>query len=80
MLPVLLAEEPDTEAWTLPTALAWSGGTYLETRPHKCANGKEECTFCDPRVLVEFTVVSDVLEVSGAMQLQKQMTTCIHGH
>lgn len=30
VLPVLLAEEPDTEAWTLPTALAWSGGTYLE--------------------------------------------------
>lgn len=29
VLPVLLAEEPDTEAWTLPTALAWSGGTYL---------------------------------------------------
>lgn len=29
VLPVLLAEEPDTEAWTLATALAWSGGTYL---------------------------------------------------
>ncbi|TNN69861.1 hypothetical protein EYF80_019929 [Liparis tanakae] len=29
VLPVLLAEEPDTEAWTLATVLAWSGGTYL---------------------------------------------------
>lgn len=29
VLPVLLAEEPDTEAWTLDTALAWFGGTYL---------------------------------------------------
>lgn len=26
VLPVLLAEDPDTETWT---ALAWSGGTYL---------------------------------------------------
>lgn len=30
VLPVLLAEEPDTEAWTVATALAWSGGTYLD--------------------------------------------------
>jgi len=27
---LLLAEEPDTGAWTLDTTRAWSGGTYLE--------------------------------------------------
>lgn len=32
VLAVLLAVEPDTEAWTLPTGLAWSGGTYLGVR------------------------------------------------
>ena len=35
VLPVLLAEEPDTEAWTVATALAWSGGTYLQMQEYK---------------------------------------------
>ena len=29
VLLVLLLEEPEMEAWTEATALAWSGGTYL---------------------------------------------------
>lgn len=32
VLPVLLAEDPDTETWT---ALAWSGGTYLHIQDMK---------------------------------------------
>lgn len=68
VLPVLLAEEPDTEAWTLPTALAWSGGTYLETGPHQCTNGKVEMSFVTLMCLLSYAVASDVLEVSEAMQ------------
>ena len=30
VLPVLLAEEPDTPAWTVDTGRACSGGTYLD--------------------------------------------------
>lgn len=36
----MLAEEPDTDAWTLPTARAWSGGTYLQTQPHESTDGE----------------------------------------
>lgn len=44
---MLLADEPDTEAWTLPTDLAWSGGTYLDSHgeknkhTNKCMKAKE---------------------------------------
>ena len=32
---MLLAVEADAEAWTLPTGLAWSGGTYLKIKVEK---------------------------------------------
>lgn len=35
VLAVLLAEEPDLEAWAMATVLAWSGGTYLCAHKHK---------------------------------------------
>jgi hypothetical protein len=35
VLAVLLAEEPDLEAWAMATVLAWSGGTYLYSQKHK---------------------------------------------
>lgn len=68
VLPVLLAEEPDTEAWTLLTARAWSGGTYLESRQHKCMNGKAEGLFLSLMCSSCYAATSDVLEVSGAMR------------
>lgn len=40
VLPVLLAEEPDTEAWTFATTLAWSGGTYLKIQGRAPARNK----------------------------------------